>query len=74
MTKAEMARGKALWAERKANEASASDAPWAMGNLRLYQNMASKFWGECFAAERTRDSLNPSAENQLRSFGNGWKE
>lgn len=52
MTKTELARRKALWAERKADEAAASDAPWAMRNLRLYQNMASKFWGECFAAER----------------------
>lgn len=47
----------ALWAERKANEASASDAPWAMGNLRTYQNMASKFWSEHFTALRDEGRL-----------------
>lgn len=50
---AELARRKALWAERKADEAAASDKPWALRNLRLYQNMASKFWSECFTAERS---------------------
>lgn len=48
MTTAELARRKALWAERKANEAAASDKPWWLGNLRLYQNLADKFWGEHF--------------------------
>lgn len=48
MTKSELARRKALWAERKADEAAASDKPWALGNLRLYQNMASRFWHEHF--------------------------
>lgn len=42
----------ALWAERKADEASTSDAPWALRNLRLYQNLASKWWGEHYAALR----------------------
>lgn len=52
MTKAELARQKALWAERKADEAAASDKPWALGNLRLYQNMASRFWHEHFTELR----------------------
>lgn len=47
---AELWRGMALWAERKADEAAASDAPWAMGNLRTYQNCASKWWGEHYRA------------------------
>ncbi len=47
---AETWRGMALWAERKAGEASASDKPWWLGNLRTYQNMASKFWGEHYRA------------------------
>lgn len=50
MTKAELAKRKALWAERKANEASASEAPWALRNLRLYQGLAWKFWGEHYDA------------------------
>lgn len=41
---------RALVAERRADEAAASDLPWAIGNLRLYQNLASKFWGEYYAA------------------------
>jgi hypothetical protein len=49
---AETWRGMALWAERKANEAASSDKPWALGNLRNYQNMASKFWGEHYRALR----------------------
>jgi hypothetical protein len=47
----------ALWAERKADEAAASDAPWAMGNLRLYQNMASKFWHEHYTAVREKEAV-----------------
>ena len=52
MTPLELARRKAEWAERKADEAAASDAPWAMGNLRLYQNFASKSWREYYKLER----------------------
>lgn len=52
MAAAELALRKAQWAERKADEAAASDQPWALGNLRLYQNMASRYWGEHFAAKR----------------------
>jgi hypothetical protein len=37
--------------ERKANEAASSDAPWAMGNLRTYQNMMSKHLMLAYAAE-----------------------
>lgn len=53
MSKSELARRKALWAERKADEASASTAPWWLGNLRTYQNMASKFWAEHYALEKS---------------------
>ena len=52
MTRSELARRKALWAERKADEASASADPWWLGNLRTYQNMASRFWSEHFTALR----------------------
>jgi hypothetical protein len=52
MNAAELARRKALWAERKAEENASSDVPWALSNLRMYQNMASKFWGEHYAAVR----------------------
>jgi hypothetical protein len=57
MTNSERTERKALWAERKADEASASDAPWAMGNLRLYQNLASKYWGEHFAAVHAEQAI-----------------
>jgi hypothetical protein len=40
----------AEWAEAKANAASASTEPWAMANLRLYQNKASEFWREHYKA------------------------
>jgi len=52
---AETWKGMALWAERKADEAAASDAPWAMGNLRTYQNCASKWWSEHFRALHADD-------------------
>lgn len=52
MTPAEKFKGMALIFERKADEAAASDAPWALGNLRVYQNKASEFWGKHFAAAR----------------------
>lgn len=52
MTASDLARRKALWAERKADEAAESTAPWALGNLRLYQNLASRFWRDHFAAVR----------------------
>ena len=48
----EVLRRKAEWAERKCAEAAASDKPWALRNLRLYQNFASRFWGEYFEALR----------------------
>ena len=60
LTAAEIAKGKAEWAERKAGEAAASNYPWAMGNLRTYQNLAFKFWGEHFAAVRAE--LNDAAK------------
>ena len=37
-------RKMALWAEQKADEAAASDAPWWLGNLRLYQGKAGEWW------------------------------
>lgn len=40
------------WAERRANEAAESDAPWAMRNLRLWQNKMSEWYGYALAAER----------------------
>lgn len=49
---AKMWLGMANVAERKANEAAASDAPWAMNNLRMYQNMMSKYLGEHYRALR----------------------
>ncbi len=55
MPRTEFTRRKALWAENKADEASASSAPWALKNLRMYQNLASKFWGEHYAALRAED-------------------
>lgn len=52
MKESEIKRRMALWAERKADEAAASAAPWWLGNLRNYQNLANKWWGECFSLER----------------------
>lgn len=47
----------AEWAERKANEAAASDKPWAMNNLRLYQGKMSEWLGEYYRAKREKESL-----------------
>jgi len=52
MTDAEKFERMALIFERKADEAAASNAPWAVGNLRTYQNKASEFWGKHYAAAR----------------------
>ena len=52
VTRIELLKRKALWAERKCDEAAASNEPWALKNLRLYQNFASRFWGEYFEALR----------------------
>ena len=41
----------AVWAERKADEAAASDAPWALRNLRFYQNKMSEWLKEYYAAK-----------------------
>lgn len=51
-TEAERFTRMAAWAERKADEAAASDAPWALANLRLYQNLMSKWLAAAAAAER----------------------
>jgi hypothetical protein len=40
----------AEWAERKADDAAGSDAPWALKNLRLYQNIASEWWRKHYLA------------------------
>lgn len=47
-----LALRKALWAERKVDEAAVSDKPWALRNLRLYQNYASQYWGEFSRLQR----------------------
>lgn len=44
-------RRKVEWAEKKANEAAASDAPWALKNLRLYQNLMVRYMADLAAAE-----------------------
>jgi hypothetical protein len=41
---------RAIAAERKANECANSGKSWDTGNLRIYQNIASKFWSEYYAA------------------------
>lgn len=46
----------AEWAERKANEAAASDKPWAMSNFRLYQNKMSEWLGEYYRAKYVEES------------------
>lgn len=56
MTNADKFKGMALIFERKADEAAASDKSWAMGNLRLYQNKASQFWGKHYAALRAESA------------------
>ena len=45
----------AEWAERKADEAAASDKPWAMRNLRLFQNKANEFWREHYKAAHAEE-------------------
>lgn len=52
MTKIDLLARKVEWAERKCAEAAASDKPWALRNLRLYQNLASKYWSEYFSEAR----------------------
>lgn len=37
-------------AEREADKAASSDAPWALQNLRDYQNLMSKWLGEYYKA------------------------
>lgn len=46
----------AQWAERKADEAAASDAPWALANLRLYQNLMSQWLGEHYRAKHAEEA------------------
>lgn len=52
MTKSEHARRMALIYESKADQAASSNDPWWLGNLRLYQNYAGKWWGIHYAALR----------------------
>lgn len=46
--------------ERKANEAAVSDAPWALGNLRTYQNAVSRHLSLAYAAERKEGLTAPN--------------
>jgi hypothetical protein len=48
-------RRMALWAERKGDEAAASTEPWALGNLRTYQNFASLWWKEHYRAAHAEE-------------------
>ena len=66
MKDTQFARRKAEWAERKADEAAASDKPWALRNLRLYQNLASKFWGEYYKLEREAVAASPLDSRVIR--------
>lgn len=59
MAPSEFAKRKALWAERKADENAASSKPWAPRNVRLYQNLASRYWGEHYAALRA-EGIDPA--------------
>lgn len=53
MTEAQKFHRMAAVFERKADEAAASNEPWALGNLRLYQNKMSEFLAKAYEAERT---------------------
>ncbi len=55
---ADLWRRMALWAEAKVDQAAASSEPWAMNNLRLYQNKASEFWAEHYRACRAESGEN----------------
>jgi hypothetical protein len=46
-----MERGAAL----KADEAGRSDAPWALGNLRLYQDLENRFGTYAAIARRLEE-------------------
>ena len=50
MTNVELLKRKAELAERKCDAEAASAEPWSPRNLRIYQNLASKFWAEYYAA------------------------
>ncbi len=52
MTKSDLKARMAVWAENKADYWSESDKPWALRNMRLYQNYASKYWAEHFTELR----------------------
>jgi hypothetical protein len=56
MTRLEKANRMVAIYQRKCDEAAASDAPWALGNLRLYSNYLSKAVSEQCAAEREHDA------------------
>lgn len=48
MTVTERAWANVKWAEAKCNEAAACPAPWALGNLRFYQNVMVKYLNEYY--------------------------
>lgn len=52
MKRSELRARMAVWAENKADHWAESDKPWALRNMRLYQNYASKYWAGYFAALR----------------------
>ena len=59
MTASERYARMAVWAESKADFWSESPRPWALRNMRLYQNYASKYWARHFelAAQENFTSL-----------------
>lgn len=57
MTRSELKSRMAVWAESKAAYWSASDKPWALRNMRLYQNYASHYWGEYFAELKKEEAV-----------------
>ena len=58
-TRADTLAHLAEWAESKAAYWSESDKPWAMRNMRLYQNYASRYWAEHFKAKRVQQGELP---------------
>ena len=59
MSHLDLLRRKAEWAERKCDEAAASSEPWALANLRLYQNYLSRFLTDYYVACRQEGASPP---------------
>lgn len=51
MTRLELANRRVAYYQRLCDKWAASDTPWALGTLRLYQNYLSKAVGDQCAAE-----------------------